>query len=144
MKLEMSVPERPGWIFVLPGFDFLLLLLALVMLAGAVTQESYVAIKLPPSEFSGVRLGDDKPVIVMLQSTSKGPAYYIGGVKISAEDLEGAVQTAVTERGTQRVAIEIDQDASMNERSILINLLTKLKLEILEGYRRDEVKKEGS
>ena len=22
MKLKMSLPERPGWIFVVPGFDF--------------------------------------------------------------------------------------------------------------------------
>ena len=49
MKLKMSLPERPGWIFVIPGFDFVALLLALVMLTGVVAKESYVEIKLPPS-----------------------------------------------------------------------------------------------
>ena len=26
MQLKMSLPERPGWIFVIPGFDFIALL----------------------------------------------------------------------------------------------------------------------
>ena len=35
MQLKMSLPERPGWIFVIPGFDFIALLLALVMTTGS-------------------------------------------------------------------------------------------------------------
>ncbi len=142
MKLEMSVPERPGWIFVLPGFDFVVLLLALVMLAGVVAQESYVEIKLPPSEFRGVRMGNEKPVVVMLKSTSKGATYYMGGARVTEENLEETIRKTANERGTRRVAIEVDQDATMNERFALINILTKLNLEILEGYRRDEAGRE--
>jgi biopolymer transport protein ExbD len=142
MKLEMSVPERPGWIFVIPGFDFVVLLLALVMLSGVVAKESYVEIKLPPSEFRGVRLGDEKPVIVMLKKTSKGSAYYLNGTRVMAEDLEEVIRKEADERGTRRVAIEIDRDASMKERAILVNILTKLNLRILEGYRRVEPKNE--
>ena len=70
MQLKMSLPERPGWIFVIPGFDFMALLLALVMFTGVVAKESYVEIKLPPSEFRGVRLGDENPVVVMLKGTA--------------------------------------------------------------------------
>lgn len=140
MKLRMSVPERPGWIFVLPGFDFMLLLLALVMLAGAVAQESYVAVKLPPSEFRGVRLGNENPVVVMLKSTSKGAVYYMSGERVEEEDLEKVIRELADQRGTRRVAIEVDENASVGERFILINILTKLNMEILEGYRRDEVR----
>ena len=138
MKLEMSLPERPGWIFVIPGFDFVALLLALVMLTGVVAQESYVEVKLPPSEFRGVRLGDEKPVVVMLKSTSKGPTYYISGTKVLEEDLATVILEAAEKRGTRNVAIEIDKDASMSERFVLVNILTELKLKILEGYRREE------
>jgi biopolymer transport protein ExbD len=143
MKLKMSLPERPGWIFVIPGFDFLALLLALVMLSGVVAQESYVEIKLPPSEFRGVRLGDEQPVVVMLKSTSKGPTYYMSGAKIAEEDLSAAVLEVAGKRGTRLVAIEIDKDASMSERFVLVNILTKLKFKIIEGYRRAEVREEG-
>ena len=61
MQLKMSLPERPGWIFVIPGFDFMALLLALVMFTGVVAKESYVEIKLPPRELRAVRLGDESP-----------------------------------------------------------------------------------
>jgi len=143
MKLEMSLPERPGWIFVLPGFDFVALLLALVMLSGVVAQESYVEVKLPPAEFSGVRLAGDRPVIVMLKSSSKGPVYFMNGAMVQESDLAQAVQDEAEERGTETVAIEIDRSASTNERFNLVNILTKLDLKILEGYRRAEGVGEG-
>lgn len=143
MKLEMSLPERPGWIFVLPGFDFIALILALVMLSGVVAQESYVEIKLPLAEFSGVRLGGERPVIIMLKSTSKGPVYFMNGVMVEASNIGKAVQEAAEQRGTRSVAIEIDRAASTNERFHLVNILTKLDLKILEGYRRDEGAGEG-
>ena len=62
MKLKMSIPERPGWIFAIPGFDFVALLLALVLLTGVVSNEGLVEVKLPSSEFRGFRLGDENPV----------------------------------------------------------------------------------
>lgn len=139
MKLEMSLPERPGWIFVIPGFDFIALMLALVMLTGVVAQESFVEIKLPPSEFRGVRLGDENPVVVMLKSTSRGPVYYVGGRAVGAENLGQVILQATGERQTRAVAIKVDQDASMAERQVLLNLITRLgNLRILEGYRREE------
>lgn len=139
MKLEMSLPERPGWIFVIPGFDFVALMLALVMLTGVVAKESFVEVKLPPSEFRGVRLGNEKPVVVMLKSTSKGPSYYVGGEAISRSDLEKVIREALAARQTRTVAIKVDQDASMAERQVLINLIARLgNLRILEGYRREE------
>src|SRR5210317_596064 len=91
MKLKMSLPERPGWIFVIPGFDFIALLLALVMLTGVVAKESYVEIKLPRSEFRGKRLGDENPVVVMLKSTTSGPVYYVEGVEVPEGSLGNVV-----------------------------------------------------
>ena len=143
MKLEMSLPERPGWIFVLPGFDFVALLLALVMLSGVVAQESYVEVKLPQSESSGVRLDGERPVIIMLKSTTQGPAYFMDGKKVEERDLEKTIQEAAEKRETKRVAIEVDRAASTDERFHLISMLAKLDLKILDGYRRDEAVKEG-
>jgi len=143
MRLEMSLPERPGWIFVLPGFDFVALLLALVMLSGVVAQESYVEVKLPQSESSGVRLDGKRPVIIMLKSTIQGPVYFMNGQKVEERDLEKTVQAAAEKRETKRVAIEVDRDASAAERFHLIEMLAKLDLKIFEGYRRDEAVKEG-
>ena len=113
MQLKMSLPERPGWIFVIPGFDFIALLLALVMFTGVVAKESYVEIKLPPSEFRGVRLGDENPVVVMLESTASGPVYYVEGVKVPQASLGGGVLESAEKRGTKAVAIKVDSEATM-------------------------------
>lgn len=139
MKLEMSLPERPGWIFVIPGFDFVALLLALVMLTGVVAKESFVDVKLPRSEFRGVRLGDENPVVVTLKSGVQGPVYHVGGEETPAGELGEAILKSTEERQTRAVAIKVDQSASMAERQVLINAITRLRsLRILEGYRRED------
>jgi biopolymer transport protein ExbD len=143
MQLKMSLPERPGWIFVIPGFDFMALLLALVMFSGVVAKESYVEIKLPPSEFRGVRLGDENPVVVMLKGTASGSVYYVDGVKVSEAYLGGLVLESAEKRGTKAVAIKVDSGVTMAARQVLINTIAKLNgIRIFEGYRRkDEVEK---
>lgn len=137
MQLKMSLPERPGWIFVIPGFDFIALLLALVMLTGVVAQESYVEIKLARSEFRGERIGDENPVVVMLKSTASGPIYYVEGVKVLQESLGSVVFDSAEKRGTKAVAIKVDSEATMEERQILINTIARLNgIRIFEGFRR--------
>lgn len=121
----------------IPGFNLIVLLLALVMLSRSVSNDDYVEVKLPPSEFRGVRLGNERPVVVMLKSTAAGPLYYIGGHKIVEADLAATVLDEASERGTRQVAIQVDRDASNEERFTLINLLTGLNFKILEGYRRE-------
>jgi biopolymer transport protein ExbD len=139
MQLKMSLPERPGWIFVIPGFDFMALLLALVMFSGVVAKESYVEIKLPPSEFRGVRLGDENPVVVMLKGTASGSVYYVDGVKVSQASLGGLVLESAEKRGTKAVAIKVDSGVTMAARQVLINTIAKLNgIRIFEGYRRKE------
>ena len=139
MKLKMSLPERPGWIFVIPGFDFIALLLALVMLTGVVARESYVEIKLPLSPFRGARLGDETPVVVMLKSTATGPVYYVEGVEVPQDSLGNVVFESAEKRGTKAVAIKVDSKATIAERQVLINTLSILNgFRIFEGYRRDD------
>lgn len=135
----MSLPERPGWIFVIPGFDFVALLLALVLLTGVVAKESYVEIDLALSEFRGKRLGDGNPVVVMLESTVKGPVYYVGGMEVSQTDLAKVIYDAAEKRGTKAIAIQVDRDATISERQVLIETITGLRsFRILEGYRKKE------
>ena len=137
MKLKMSLPERPGWIFVIPGFDFIALLLALVMLTGVVAKESYVEIKLPRSEFRGKRLGDENPVVVMLKSTTSGPVYYVEGVEVPEGSLGNVVFESAEKLGTKVVALKVDSGATMAERQVLIDSIGRLNgIRIFEGYER--------
>ncbi len=139
MKLDMSIPERPGWIFVLPGFDFLCLLLALVMLTGVVVRESYIEVKLPPSEFRGVRLGDENPVVIILKSTAAGPVYYVGGQKVTPENLSSSIESEAKNRSTDLVAIRLEESVTTAQRQDLIDVIARLKFRIYEGMRSRDV-----
>jgi len=98
MKLRMSLPEHPGWIFAVPGFDFVALLLALVMLTGVVAKEGLVEVKLPATGFRTERMRDVNPVILTVQSTTEGPSYYVGRRQIGFEELEEESSTEAEER----------------------------------------------
>jgi biopolymer transport protein ExbD len=141
MKLKMSLPERPGWIFVVPGFDFIALLLALVMLTGVVAREGWVEVKLPPSEFRGVRLGDENPVIVIMKSTVNGPAYYLSNTKVPQDQLAAAISAEARKRGTNAVGIRVDERATTAEQQELINLIAGLDYRIYLGVRSSEIER---
>ncbi len=145
MKLTMSLPERPGWIFAIPGFDFLALLLALVTLTGVVAREGLVEVKLPSSEFRGVRLGDENPVVVMLKSTAGEPRYFVGQIEVPEAQLGEVILKEAAERETRAVVMQVDREASMAERQALINIIARLKgLRIFDGYRRSGESEKGN
>ena len=137
MKLKMSLPEHPGWIFVVPGFDFVALLLALVMLTGVVAREGLVEVKLPATGFRTERMIDVNPVIVTVQSSADGPTYYVGRRQISHEELEEEISTAAEERETRAVAIEADQWVSMRVNQELQELVTGLGFRIYLVVRNE-------
>ena len=139
MKLKMSLPERPGWIFVVPGFDFIALLLALVMLTGVVAREGWVEVNLAPSEFRGVRMGDENPVIVILKSTVNGPAYYMANTRVPREQLSAAISAEAGKRGTNAVGLRFDERATTAEQQELINLIAALDYRIFLGVRSSEI-----
>lgn len=144
MKLTMSLPERPGWIFVVPGFDFMALLLALVMLTGVVAREGWVEVKLPPSEFRGTRMGEENPVIVILKSTADGPAYYIANSRVTREDLADTISEEAVDRGTNVVGIRVDERATTAEEQELINTIAGLEYRILKGVRSSYGERKGA
>jgi len=143
MKLKMSLPERPGWIFVVPGFDFVALLLALVMLTGVVAREGWVEVKLAPSEFRGVRMGEENPVFVILKKTQDGPSYYLSNNKVTREELADRIAEEAQKRETNVVGIKVDEKATAIERQELINIIAGLEYRIFEGVRSVQVGGEG-
>ena len=144
MKLKMSLPESPGWIFVVPGFDFIALLLALVMLTGVVAREGWIEVNLAPSEFRGVRMGDEDLVIVILKSTENGPAYYLANTRISKEQLAAAITTEAEKSGIYAVGIQVDERATTAEQQELINLIAALDYRVYLGVRTSEIdRKDG-
>ena len=58
MKLEMTLPERPGFLHVLPIVDLFLLLMLFFMLGPSLVLQSGVMVDLPPSRFQMERFRD--------------------------------------------------------------------------------------
>ncbi|MDA7882371.1 biopolymer transporter ExbD [Akkermansiaceae bacterium] len=143
MKLKMSLPEHPGLLFAIPGFDFVALLLALVMLTGVVAKEGLVEVKLPRSGFRSKAMSEENPVIVTVQSTVNGPAYYVGRNQVSKGDLENEISTLAEERETRVVAIKVDQGVSVSDFQEIKEMIFGLDLGVLEVVRSEPQLVEG-
>jgi len=142
MKLEPSLPEKPGWIFVTPGFDFVLLLLALVMLTGVVARESLVEVELPSSEFRGLRMGDENFVVITVRSGQRGPIYYVAKERTEAVDLESVIAAEAKELNTKKVSVQCDQQVELGVEQSLIDLVSRLDLRYFRVIRPSEEKGE--
>lgn len=139
MKLNLTVPERPGLIFFIPGFDFIALVLALVMLTGVAARESYVDISLPRSEFRGSGFGREQPVIIEVRYGAKGPSFYIGRELIAETELEETILKSADERATRIVLLRIDQSAPLWVELKLVDICRRLDLSPKRGIRTEEL-----
>ena len=129
MKLSLSIPESPGLVYLVPAFDFVGLLLALVLLTGVVTKENYVEISLPVSEFRGSRLGDESPVVVNVKQGIKGPIFYVAKEAVEQSRLKEAIEREAKARSTTLVALRMDQSSPISLQQKIIDLTRRL------GYR---------
>ena len=64
MKLESTLPERPGFLFVVPAFNLFALLLVFFLLGPSFASQSGVAVELPVSRFQMERQADATVVTV--------------------------------------------------------------------------------
>ncbi|MGJ8695654.1 MAG: ExbD/TolR family protein [Verrucomicrobiaceae bacterium] len=139
MKLAMSVPERPGWIFVVPGVDFMGLILALVMLTGVVQKETFIEVSLPTSEFRGSRLGDESPVVVIVKHRAAGSSFYINRQPVEREGLEGAIMEAAESQATSLVVVKMDQEATVALQQEVVDLCRRLGFRCQLAVRTSEI-----
>jgi biopolymer transport protein ExbD len=58
MKLEMTLPERPGLLHAVPVFDIFALLLLFFLMGPSFVLQSGVTVELPPSRFQMERFED--------------------------------------------------------------------------------------
>lgn len=139
MKLNLTVPEKPGMIYFIPGFDFLALVLALVMLTGVTARESFVDIALPRSEFRGTGLGGEQPVIIEVRYGGSGASYYIDRNLVPEDQLEDTLLKNTEELSTRFVLLRIDQAAPLWIKFRLTDLCTRLDLIAKIGIRTEEL-----
>ncbi|MEI6654703.1 MAG: biopolymer transporter ExbD [Verrucomicrobiota bacterium] len=76
MKLEMTLPERPGFLHLLPVFNLFLLLLLFFMLGPSLLLQSGVRVELPPSKFQMERFRN--ALVVTLGPGQGAPRIHLG------------------------------------------------------------------
>ena len=118
MKLESTLPERPGFLFVVPAFNLFALLLVFILLGGQFVSQSGVAVELPVSRFQMERQSDASVVTV----TADPPGYWLEREPVTLAQLserldarrgsESAPATTVLLRVDKGVPVETQRNVA--------------------------------
>lgn len=85
MKLEMTLPERPGFLHAVPILNIFALLLLFFLLGPSLVLQSGVAVDLPPSKFQMERYQD--ALVVTLGPGEPGPRIHLGRDSVTPAEL---------------------------------------------------------
>lgn len=105
MKLELTLPERPGFLHVLPLFNLFALMLMFFVLGPSLVLQSGVAVELPPSRFQMERFSGAQVVTL---GPGQPPRVYLGRESTS---LEGLGRLLDEKRGVAPGAVLLRSDA---------------------------------
>lgn len=81
MKLESTLPERPGFLFVVPAFNLLALLIVFLLLGPQFINQYGKAVELPISRYQMERPGD---AMVITVTEGDPPGYWVDREEISS------------------------------------------------------------
>lgn len=85
MKLEMTLPERPGFLHALPILNIFALMQLFFLLGPSLVTQSGVMVDLPPSRFQMERYQD--ALVVTLGQGTSGPEIHLGRDPVTIEEL---------------------------------------------------------
>lgn len=128
MKLEMSLPEQPGFIHALPLLDLLALVMLFPLLASSLAPQAGVEVELPETDFRLQRVAN--PIVVSITGGAD-PQYWVGKEQVEQGDLVAAVKMRAESwdsGGPPAVLMRVDKSAQMYG----VDVMLKLKN---EGYR---------
>ena len=87
MKLEMTLPERPGFLHAVPILNIFALVQLFFVLGPALVLQSGVAVDLPPSRFQMERY--ENALVVTLGPGEPTPRIHFGRDSVTPEELSG-------------------------------------------------------
>ncbi|MES2474212.1 MAG: biopolymer transporter ExbD [Verrucomicrobiota bacterium] len=126
MKLEMSLPERPGLLHAVPILNIFALMQLFFLLGPALVLQSGVSVDLPPSRFQMERYQDS--LVVTLGPGEPDARIHLGRDKVTRDELQSRLNQ-LKESGVQTKAIvllQTDVDTPVGtERAISEMILSK-------------------
>ncbi|MCX6879194.1 MAG: biopolymer transporter ExbD [Verrucomicrobia bacterium] len=126
MKLEMTLPERPGFLHVLPMLDLFLLLLLFFMLGPSLVLQSGVMVELPPSKFQMERFRN--AMVVTLGPGHAAPRIHLGRQPVTLEELAARLDGLRAEGAAAKaiMLLQTDADTAVGmEREVAEMILSK-------------------
>jgi biopolymer transport protein ExbD len=109
MKLEMTLPERPGFLHAVPILNIFALLLLFFLLGPALVLQSGVAVDLPPSKFQMERYQD--ALVVTLGPGELGPRLHLGRDSVTQDELAERLDKLRTDGAPAKMIVLLQTDA---------------------------------
>lgn len=109
MKLEMSLPERPGLLHAVPILNLFALLWLLLLLSPALLQQSGVAVDLPPSRFQLERFPN--ALVVTLGPGESAPRIHLGRDSLSLSELSARFDQLRADGAAAKAIVLLQTDA---------------------------------
>ena len=106
MKLEMSLPERPGFLHAVPVLNIFALMQLFFLLGPALVLQSGVTVDLPPSRFQMERYQDS--LVVTLAPGEPEPRIHLGRDQVTRDELARRLDQ-LKQSGAQTKAIVLLQ-----------------------------------
>lgn len=109
MKLEMTLPERPGLLHAVPVLDVFALLWLLFLLGSSLLRQSGVEVELPPSRFQLERF--QNTFVVTLGPGDPEPRIHFGRDSVSLAELAARLDHLSGESAQAKSVVLLQTDA---------------------------------
>lgn len=128
MKLEMSLPEKPGFLHALPLIDLLALVMLFPLLSTSLAPQAGAEVELPETDFRLQRVSN--PIVVSITGGTE-PEYWVGKERVVRDQLLETVKLHTVDwdnGGIPAVLLKVDVSAQNHGMEVSYMLLR-------EGYR---------
>lgn len=131
MKLEMTLPARPGFLHMLPGLDIIALILMFPLLGPSFVQQTGIDVQVHESPWRYEQM--DNPIVVTLGAAigDEPIPVWVNKNQISLAGLETAIDTLRSEDGGDAittVVIRSDVSVPSGTEKEVVNRVIKLGL----------------
>lgn len=109
MKLEMTLPERPGFLHAVPVLNIFALMQLFFLLGPSLVMQSGVAVDLPPSQFQMERYQD--ALVVTLGPGEPSPRIHLGRDLVTLDELTEALEKLRGTSAASKAIVLLQTDA---------------------------------
>ena len=110
MKLEMTLPDRPGLLHAVPVLNLFALLVFFLLLGPSLVLQSGVAVEMVPSRFQMQRY--EETLVITLGAGEKAPQIYLGRDPLVLFELVERLEKLRSNGETAKAIVLLQSDAS--------------------------------